>query len=76
MLRSDMQEMLRTIEMETRMTQGFTGVAALRPKVMEAMASVPRHEFVPEHLRHQPMPTPPCPSVTARPSPSPLSSLS
>lgn len=53
MLRSDVQEMLRTIEMETRMTQGFTGVAALRPEVMEAMASVPRHEFVPEHLRHQ-----------------------
>ncbi len=52
MLRSERQEMLRTIEMETRMTQGFTGVAALRPEVMEAMASVPRQEFVPAHLRH------------------------
>ena len=44
-------EMLRTIEAESRSTQGFTGRSALRPEVMEAMGRVPREEFVPEHLK-------------------------
>lgn len=51
MLRAEIQEMLRTIEGETRMTQGLTGLSALRPKVLDAMASVPRHQFVPSDLR-------------------------
>ncbi len=51
MLRADIQEMLRTIEIETRMTQGSTGLAALRPAVMDAMSTVPRHQFVPGYLR-------------------------
>ncbi len=51
MLRADIQEMLRIIEVETRMTQGATGRSALRPEVMDAMASVPRHQFVPDYLR-------------------------
>ncbi len=51
MLRADIQEMLRTIEVETRMTRGSTGLSALRPEVMEAMANVPRHQFVPAYLR-------------------------
>ncbi|MEN8257541.1 MAG: protein-L-isoaspartate(D-aspartate) O-methyltransferase [Thermodesulfobacteriota bacterium] len=51
MLRADIQEMLRTIEVETLMTQGATGLSSLRPEVMDAMAKVPRHQFVPGHLR-------------------------
>ena len=44
-------EMLRTIETESRLTQGFTGRSALQPEVMEAMGRVPREEFVPEPLK-------------------------
>lgn len=51
MLRADIQEMLRTIEIETRMTREATGRSALRSEVMDAMASVPRHQFVPNYLR-------------------------
>jgi protein-L-isoaspartate(D-aspartate) O-methyltransferase len=51
MQQADIQAMLRTIEAETRMTQGSTGLAALRPEVMAAMARVPRHQFVPDYLR-------------------------
>lgn len=51
MLRTDIQEMLDTIEVETRMTQGATGRPALRSQVMNAMASVPRHRFVPGYLK-------------------------
>ncbi len=32
-------------------TRSYTGVAALDEKVMQAMAEVPRHEFVPHSLR-------------------------
>ncbi len=53
MLRGDVQEMLRAIEIETRMTRGATGLSALRPEVLEAMASVPRHKFVPGYLKGQ-----------------------
>ena len=48
---AQVDEMLRTIDAESRLTQGFTGRAALRPEVMEAMGRVPREEFVPEHLK-------------------------
>ena len=51
MLRADIQEMLRVIEIETKITERATGLASLRPAVMEAMASVPRHQFVPGYLR-------------------------
>ncbi|MBU0680631.1 MAG: protein-L-isoaspartate(D-aspartate) O-methyltransferase [Proteobacteria bacterium] len=51
MLKADIQEMLRTIEVETRMTRGATGLATLHPEVMDAMAKVPRHQFVPGYLR-------------------------
>ncbi len=43
--------MLRTIKIESRLTQGFTGRSALRPEVIGAMGRVPREEFVPEHLK-------------------------
>ena len=45
------EKMLRTIETESRLTQGFTGRSALRPEVMEAMGRVPREKFVPDHLK-------------------------
>ncbi|WP_419175342.1 protein-L-isoaspartate(D-aspartate) O-methyltransferase [Desulfosediminicola sp.] len=51
MHRADIQEMLRIIEVETRMTRMLTGRSALRPEVMDAMASVPRHQFVASDLR-------------------------
>ncbi|PLX51215.1 MAG: protein-L-isoaspartate O-methyltransferase [Desulfobulbaceae bacterium] len=51
MLQREIQEMLHTIEVETRLTQGYTGLASLRPGVMEAMARVPRHQFVPDYLK-------------------------
>ena len=44
-------EMLRTIEAESRFTQAFTGSSTLRPEVMEAMGRVLREEFVPKHLK-------------------------
>ncbi|WP_136798902.1 protein-L-isoaspartate(D-aspartate) O-methyltransferase [Desulfosediminicola ganghwensis] len=51
MHRADIQEMLRIIEVETRMTRMLTGRSALRSEVMDAMASVPRHQFVASDLR-------------------------
>lgn len=51
MLRADIEEMLRIIEIKTQMTQGITGLSSLRPWVMDAMAQVPRHQFVPSYLR-------------------------
>jgi protein-L-isoaspartate(D-aspartate) O-methyltransferase len=43
-------EMVGQIELETRATQSFTGRAQLSPRVLAAIARVPRHEFVPEEL--------------------------
>lgn len=43
--------LLADIEYETRATQAWTGRVALNPRVLSAMAQVPRHRFVPE--RHQ-----------------------
>lgn len=51
MLRAEIQEMLRTIEVETRLTRAYTGISVLRSEVLEAMAQVPRHQFVPSYLR-------------------------
>jgi protein-L-isoaspartate(D-aspartate) O-methyltransferase len=44
-------EMLRTIEAECALTAGYTGIRAIRPEVMAAMAKVPRDEFVPPEIR-------------------------
>jgi protein-L-isoaspartate(D-aspartate) O-methyltransferase len=41
-------QMLRDIESETYLTRTLTGRAAFDPRVMAAMAEVPRHAFVPE----------------------------
>jgi protein-L-isoaspartate(D-aspartate) O-methyltransferase len=46
--RSAREEMVREIEADVRRTRERIGKTALDPRVMEAMARVPRHEFVPE----------------------------
>lgn len=50
-LGKSMEGMLRAIESEVRYTRDMIQRDALDPRVMEAIAQVPRHEFVPEHLR-------------------------
>lgn len=44
--------MLKEIEMEVKLTHHLIGRNALDECVMRAMKAVPRHEFVPEHLRY------------------------
>ena len=58
---TQLDEMLRSIEEECRYTRSYTGIEAFRPEVMEAIARVPREEFVPDYLRqwayeNQPLP--------------------
>lgn len=43
--------MLQDIEMEVKLTGPMIGKKMLDPRVMEAMARVPRQEFVPEELQ-------------------------
>ncbi len=45
------EKMLRDIEWEVELTKKHIGKDRLDPRVMEAMARVPRHEFVPEESR-------------------------
>jgi len=45
------RRMLAEIEVETRETEAWTDRARLDPKVMAAMAAVPRHAFVPRESR-------------------------
>jgi len=47
------QQMIRAIEADVRATSGRIGKDQLDPRVMEVMARVPRHEFVPPHLHDQ-----------------------
>lgn len=49
--RQDVDEMLRTIETECRYTRGITGLASIRPQVLEAMGQVPREQFVPNFYK-------------------------
>ena len=46
------EEMLRDIEREVAYTRHEIGRDAFAPRVMAAMAAVPREEFVPESSRH------------------------
>jgi len=46
-----LNEMLGSIEAECRYTYGYTGIQAFKPKIMAAIARVPREEFVPESLK-------------------------
>jgi protein-L-isoaspartate(D-aspartate) O-methyltransferase len=48
----ELQRMLKEIEMEVKLTHHLIGRNALDKRVMTAMGQVPRHEFVPEHLRY------------------------
>ena len=48
---SPRNEMVEEIEAHVRLTSGQIGREALGGRVMEAMAKVPRHEFVPVELR-------------------------
>ncbi len=45
------QRLMAAIEADVQMTRFETGRAALEERVMRAMATVPRHEFVPPDLR-------------------------
>ncbi|RMG32990.1 MAG: protein-L-isoaspartate(D-aspartate) O-methyltransferase [Gammaproteobacteria bacterium] len=47
------RRMLEDIARETRLTAPFTGIEELDPRVMQAMAEVPRDAFVPAELRHR-----------------------
>lgn len=46
------QRMLKEIETEVKSTHHLIGKNVLDARVMKAMKVVPRHEFVPEHLRY------------------------
>lgn len=48
---TQVKEMLRTIERECVYTANLTGRGTLLPRVMEAMAAVPREEFVPLEMQ-------------------------
>ena len=59
--------LLRSIEVECRVTSRFTaGIQAFKPEVMEAIAGVLWQEFVPDHLKTLAKAKNPCPSETAR----------
>lgn len=45
--------LIQWIQVYTLMTSGETGIEEIDPRVLAAMASVPRHEFVPEELKAQ-----------------------
>lgn len=47
----DMQHMLEDIRLEADMTQSYTGYKHFSKAVMQAMAEVPRHRFVPEEMQ-------------------------
>ena len=51
MARSSVDEMLRTIEFECRLTRRLIGKDKLQPEVTEAMSRVRRDEFVPVDLK-------------------------
>ena len=48
---TDIEEMIRDIEMEVAATRRYIGKAALNPLVMAALTVVPRHAFMPESMR-------------------------
>lgn len=52
-MRADaVQRMLEDIRIHTQYSRASTGRASLEPRVLEAMARVPRADFVPETMRH------------------------
>ncbi|WDE11806.1 protein-L-isoaspartate(D-aspartate) O-methyltransferase [Thalassomonas haliotis] len=51
--RLDRQQMVDTIIYEVAETADYTGREVLAPKVIRALLTVPRHEFVPQPMRQQ-----------------------
>jgi protein-L-isoaspartate(D-aspartate) O-methyltransferase len=49
--KQQVNEMLRNIEKDCRLTRGYTGRTSFMPEVMQAIAGVPREEFVPEAMK-------------------------
>ena len=47
----EMQHMLEDIRLEIKITRSYTGYGKFSDAVMTAMASVPRHEFVPPEMQ-------------------------
>jgi protein-L-isoaspartate(D-aspartate) O-methyltransferase len=47
------ERMIGDIEAETRYTKHMTGLSSLDPRVLEVMAEVPRHRFVPQGMQDQ-----------------------
>lgn len=50
---NEVQRMLQDIEMEVRLTRRETGIDGFDARVMAAMKTVPRHEFVPLELQYR-----------------------
>ncbi len=50
-MKKELQQMIADIDNEVSYTQGMIGKNKLDPRVMEAMLSVPRDEFVPPDLK-------------------------
>lgn len=46
------KEMIEVIDIEAKSTLPWTGRQKISAQVLAAMAGVPRHEFVPQELRH------------------------
>jgi protein-L-isoaspartate(D-aspartate) O-methyltransferase len=47
----DIERMMRDIEREVEFTRSMIGKDAFDPRVMEAMRTVPRHEFIPRQMQ-------------------------
>ncbi len=47
----DIEHMLEDIRLEIELTRSYTGYDHFSDAVMEAMATVPRHQFVPEEMQ-------------------------
>ena len=47
----EMEQMLEDIRLEARMTSSYTGFTEFSDAVMNAMAAVPRHDFVPKDMQ-------------------------
>ena len=50
-MKAELARLLREIAAEARVTAPDTGIAEFRPRTMQALAAVPRHEFVPAEGR-------------------------
>ncbi|MDT8334851.1 MAG: protein-L-isoaspartate(D-aspartate) O-methyltransferase [Desulfurivibrionaceae bacterium] len=49
--RAEVEQMLRTIQIECSYSSGATGINRISNRVMEAMAEVPRDRFVPDDMK-------------------------